>query len=122
MHRKVTTLKVTIDSTEPLADVIRVLGAMYDVTLRVAPSDTTKETPASPGRAVKAALPHARKARTPKPRASSTTETPRPAKTGGTRVSASELRSWARQHGYTVSDHGRVPAAIESAYRLAHKS
>lgn len=27
-----------------------------------------------------------------------------------------ELRAWARENGYTVSDRGRVPAEVEAAY------
>lgn len=36
------------------------------------------------------------------------------AKTGTT-----EIRAWARQHGYTVSDRGRIPEEIMDAYEAA---
>jgi hypothetical protein len=33
---------------------------------------------------------------------------------------ASQMRDWAREHGYTVSDRGRVSADIKAAYDAAH--
>ena len=48
-------MKVTIDSSEPLDDALRVLGALYDVTLVVSPSaagsfgEALQEIPATPG-------------------------------------------------------------------------
>ncbi|MBA2573476.1 MAG: Lsr2 family protein [Actinomycetota bacterium] len=33
---------------------------------------------------------------------------------------ASQMREWAREHGYTVSDRGRVSADIKAAYDAAH--
>ncbi|MFF4541906.1 Lsr2 family protein [Streptomyces aureus] len=34
--------------------------------------------------------------------------------------SPEELRAWARENDYQVSERGRVPAAIHEAYRNAH--
>jgi len=34
----------------------------------------------------------------------------------GRRSDLAELRAWARENGYTVSDRGRIPAEIEAAY------
>lgn len=34
--------------------------------------------------------------------------------------SNAEVRSWARKNGLTVSDRGKVPASVLSAYRKAH--
>ena len=31
-----------------------------------------------------------------------------------------EIRSWAREHGYQLSDRGRVPAEVRTAYDAAH--
>lgn len=36
-------------------------------------------------------------------------------------VDLNAVRVWAREQGYTVSDRGRVPAAIMEQYRSAHK-
>jgi len=33
-----------------------------------------------------------------------------------------ELRAWAREHGYDVSDHGRVPRAVREAYAAGERS
>ncbi|MDF2966532.1 MAG: Lsr2 family protein [Nocardioidaceae bacterium] len=34
--------------------------------------------------------------------------------------SAREIREWARENGYRVSERGRVPADVMEAYRAAH--
>jgi hypothetical protein len=34
--------------------------------------------------------------------------------------SASQVREWAREQGYEVSDRGRVPADVRTAYDSAH--
>jgi len=39
---------------------------------------------------------------------------------GGDASNASQMRDWAREHGYTVSDRGRVSADIKAAYDAAH--
>jgi hypothetical protein len=44
---------------------------------------------------------------------------PTPAPSTGS-PSNSELRSWARENGVAVSDRGRVPASVLTAYRNAH--
>ena len=38
----------------------------------------------------------------------------------GERTDLSDLRSWAREHGYQVSDRGRVSSEVRSAYEAAH--
>jgi len=32
----------------------------------------------------------------------------------------SDVRSWARSHGYTVSDRGRISSEVMAAYEAAH--
>jgi len=104
-------VKVTIDSSESLSDALRVVGALYDVTLSV----TDKATPSS-ARATRRAP--ARRA--PKPRTSTARKTtavkPRPA------AGTTEIRSWALANGMTVSDRGRLPGRVVAAYRDAHHS
>jgi hypothetical protein len=34
--------------------------------------------------------------------------------------SAADIRTWARENGYTLSDRGRVPAEVRDAYAAAH--
>lgn len=53
---------------------------------------------------------HARKSTAKKGRATRTDLGP----------STREVRDWARSNGYEVSDRGRVPAEVKSAYEAAH--
>jgi hypothetical protein len=39
---------------------------------------------------------------------------------GSTGPSASEMRRWARENGWDVSERGRVPAEVREAYAAAH--
>jgi hypothetical protein len=36
------------------------------------------------------------------------------------RVDMSDVRAWARDHGYQVSDRGRVSSEVRAAYEAAH--
>jgi hypothetical protein len=36
------------------------------------------------------------------------------------REQASAIRDWARRNGHQVSDRGRIPASVVSAYEDAH--
>ena len=109
-------MKISIDSNEPLEEVLRVVGAAYDVTLSVAPAEITSDKAAKPKRA---------RGRSPRPGQSG-----RDARGGSNvrirstkdraKVSNAELRAWARANGQTVNDRGRVPATVIAAYRQAH--
>lgn len=39
---------------------------------------------------------------------------------GSSGPNAAEIREWARSHGHEVSDRGRVPAEVRSAYDAAN--
>lgn len=115
-------MKVTIDSTEPLADALRVIGALYNVTLTT--SDTTtgdkeRETAPSPQRP-------AGSNRKPRPatkeRSSRRPETvtSKRAKRQVSSVSISEIRRWAKDNGHAVRSRGTLPASVRSAYADAH--
>jgi len=104
-------VKVTIDSNELLSDALRVLGAMYDVTVVVAeqgkssptsPAKGGSTTPASP----KVGVRRARKKLAAQP---------------ATSVDNVEVRSWALENGITVNNRGRLPARVVAAYRDAHQ-
>jgi hypothetical protein len=108
-------VKISIDSNEPLEDVLRVVGAAYDVTLSVAPGETTE------GKAARF-----ERSRGRLPRSGQGRETSRKGSDGPSRstkhrlkVTNAELRSWARENGHAVNDRGRVPAAVIAAYRQA---
>jgi Lsr2 len=36
------------------------------------------------------------------------------------RARTSEIRGWAREHGYELADRGRIPMDVVSAYEAAH--
>jgi Lsr2 len=123
-----TTLKVTIDSNDPLPEALRVLGALYNVTLVVdsttsKSSDTVRPTNGGePSR--RTAEKAARNGRTsngstPKGRRAASARGARRSAGNGT---APELRSWARAQGYQVGKRGRMSAAVVAAYREAHPS
>jgi nucleoid-associated protein Lsr2 len=114
-------VKVTIDSGEPLQDALRVVGALYDVRLVVA------EDPAAGAASVPAVSGTAKRSRPRKPARGGSSTTPGTAKRSAAAkstapVSTLELRSWARQNGFTVSERGRVATKVVAAYRAAHKS
>jgi len=121
-------LKLTIDSAESLEDTLRVVGALYNVTLEVSPNGTAgqgssrgtrRETSASarptrgargsgPGRSAKGGA--GKKATGRRARTRSGVDG---------QVSIATVRSWARENGYTVADRGRVPSEVVTAYRDA---
>lgn len=109
-------MKISIDSHEPLRDVLRVVGAAYDVTLTVVPEEATKDETA------KSQRPRGGSPRPSQGKGSSRNTSNGRGKSAKDRdkVSNAELRSWARDNGHTVSDRGRVPAAVAAAYQQAH--
>lgn len=42
------------------------------------------------------------------------------ARTAADRAQAGAVRAWARNNGHTVSDRGRIPAAVQEAFDAAH--
>ena len=114
-------MKVTIDSTEPLADAIRVIGALYNVNL--AQVAATEDTPAAavaqdqPPRAATATSSRRSRAKAAKASTPSGTGHRRRAPAAG----SSDVRAWAVANGHTVSDRGTLPAAVKAAYAEAHK-
>lgn len=111
-------MKLTIDSNEPLDDVIRVVGSLYGVNLAATHLDAVDGKPEAAGPVRPSS--DGREGRTKSRRAS----------TGGRRrvarerlhLTNAELRSWARQNGHQVSDRGRVPASVVAAYGETQQS
>ncbi|RNM13156.1 Lsr2 family DNA-binding protein [Nocardioides pocheonensis] len=115
-------MKVTIDSSESLESAIRVLSAMYDVTLTVATETPTPAPESAPTKKASSARNAKRSGSVKAAPVAVTAKRPaRASRTTAANVSASELRSWARANGYDVSNHGRLPASLATAYREAHK-
>jgi hypothetical protein len=119
-------LKVTIDSTEPLADALRVIGALYNVTLSASTNHTgannQPQTAPSPRRGAAAAN---RKRTQPATENKPTRRRPERATSKRTSaqassVSTSEIRSWAKANGHAVNSRGTLPASIRSAYADVH--
>jgi nucleoid-associated protein Lsr2 len=118
------TMKVTIDSTEPLADALRVIGALYNVTLaevdQTAAPSTQASSEASSRRSGAATNGSSRGAATKK--STRRTGAPKSTRSSGTSTAASsaDIRKWALDHGYAVSSRGTLPAEVKAAYAAAH--
>ncbi len=117
-------MKLTIDSTEALEDTLRVVGALYNVTLEVSDSpagDTGSSTSSGAplaSTATSRAPRKARKARTAQKRKRPATRAGAAANGRG-QVSTAAVRAWARENGYEIADRGRVPATVLTAYQQA---
>jgi hypothetical protein len=116
-------LKVTIDSTEPLTDTLRVVGALYNVTLEVA-GDAGSVTSSSDtaGRSSTAAATRSRTGRARAPRKQTTGKRTRSGARRAGEASTSAVRAWARENGYAIADRGRVPADVVAAYRKSQSN
>ncbi len=121
-------MKLTIDSTEALEDTLRLVGALYNVTLEVAANpagDTGSSTNSSTStssaapRASTATSRAPRTARTTRKRKRPATGRARSAASGRGQVDTATVRAWARENGYETADRGRVPAAVLTAYQQA---
>jgi hypothetical protein len=136
-------LKLTIDSAEALEDTLRVVGALYNVTLEVSPNGTSSNGSsrgtsrdasgsARPARGTRGSAPRRsakgrvtkqatdRPARSSKARSKKAAGPRKRARSGADgQVSIATVRSWARENGYTVADRGRVPTEVVTAYRNA---
>jgi hypothetical protein len=138
-RRKGNAVRLTIDSSEPLEDAMRVLGALYGVRLAVAGDNGADDTAAEASSTRTGRRASARTA-TPKsatrrraellavptsaPEASKTSAPARRKRASRGRRSAAsatnaEIRAWARDHGMSVSGRGRIPGAVMTAYREA---
>ena len=125
---KATDWKLTIDSSEPLTDAMRVLGAVYGVTLTVssdgpdASGDEQNAGKPTENRRTARRRPSAttRKARAAAPATGAGESKQEAAPRSAGSLSNAEVSSWARQNGMTVNDRGRVPALVMTAFRNAH--
>ena len=111
-------MRISIDSTDSLDDVIRVVEAAYNVTLTVS---TTKEGSATAPPAMSPKGGAGSRAATAKGAQAKSNRRGRPAQHVA-KVSNEVLRSWARENGHTVSDRGRIPKAVVAAHRDAQSN
>ena len=130
--RKATAVKLTLDSTEPLDDAMRVVGALYGVTLAVS-ADEADEPPPIEEKSASPAKTRKPRGRTPTGKTGTATtavrtgasaeslqeaeKTPPVPPASDAAPSTAEVRSWARQSGLTISDRGRIPASVVTAYQ-----
>jgi Lsr2 len=114
-------LKLTIDSAEALEDTLRVVGALYNVTLTVsakpaAGTGSSASSSATP-RASTATSRAPRKGQTAQKRTRPASRRARSAANGRGRVDTATVRAWARDNGYEIAGRGRVPATVLTAYQ-----
>lgn len=111
---------------------MRVVGALYGVTLAVStaepqggpsvpstnsvPARDTKRTPGRSRAAHKAAKRATTVSASRRRRLADTT----PTGSTGSAPDNAEVRSWARQSGLAISDRGRIPASVMTAYHDSH--
>ena len=111
---------------------MRVVGALYGVTLVLSTEDKDASTPASKpasrpttSRRTARRKPSAANAARPVAPASdadAAQTNQQTARVSAGSLSNADIRSWARQHGLTVSDRGRVPASVVTAYGNAQSN
>jgi hypothetical protein len=117
-------MKVTIDSTEPLADALRVIGALYNVTLaevgQTAAPGAKASSEGTSRRSGAATKGSSRGAATKK--STRRSGAPKPTRSSGnsTAASSADIRKWAVDNGYAVSRRGTLPAEVKAAYAAAH--
>jgi hypothetical protein len=103
-------MQLTIDSEQPLDEVLRVVGAMFDVEISVGSQDARAAT--RPGRAARQATKRAGSAR-------------RGARRGGRRARSgatpADVRQWAALNGLEIASKGRVPGSVLEAFAAAHR-
>lgn len=118
-------MKVTIDSTEPLQDALRVIGALYNVTLTQAEPVTDRATTTT--RTTRTRRPDATadsgSATKPSPQAaapgSAAGRSRRTAETAAA-PKTSDIRAWAHANGHQISDRGPLPSAVIAEYHQLH--
>jgi hypothetical protein len=118
------TLKVTIDSSEPLADVLRVIGALYNVTLAQVGDTPALGTASEGSRSTRrsGATTNGSSRRAGTGKTTQRARAPKPTRSArqAAAVSTSEIRRWAVANGHTVSSRGTLPGAVRAAWAEAH--
>jgi nucleoid-associated protein Lsr2 len=123
-------MQLTIDSTEPLDRVLKVVSSLYGVELAVvSTSEQPAREPSAPRtptarrtqaqRTTKKSAPAA-----PARKAAAGNGKPTAGNGGSRRSSVSDLgavRSWARANGFQVSDRGRVSNAVLQAFKEGNR-
>jgi hypothetical protein len=116
-------VKLTVDSSEPLQDTLRVLGALYGVTLVVSPATENGARPAAQAatKGSKRSVARARRSRELVSESRAAKSKRMNAETSVGPVTNADVRAWARETCITVRDRGRVPSSVVDAYRQSHQ-
>jgi hypothetical protein len=101
------TVQLTIDTNQDLDDVIRVVGALYNVQLGVVGAVKPASVVPSPRGRGRSTSSHGSARRRSGRRPSSGA------------ASTAEVRAWAQTHGYEVNSRGRLPADVKTAFDAA---
>ena len=113
-------MKVTIDSSEALADTLRVIGAVYNVTLAQVHETTGAAKPEgsviAPSLSAKSDRKRAGQSRTQKPTRPPATRTRQRPAPKATAASAADIRAWANANGHPINDRGPLSATVRAAY------
>ncbi len=113
-------MKITIDSTEPFEDALRVLGALYAVTLIQSEPATSSASAGAGSRTRRSGASAGGRNATqapPRPPASPSTSRRRPRTAVAPKTS--DVRAWALANGHPVSDRGPIPASVGVEYAKA---
>jgi hypothetical protein len=89
-------------------------GAAYEIDLTTGHADALRDALADYVANAR------RQGRTPRPAANNRAPRTENGSAPVDREQSKAVRDWARQHGYTVSDRGRIPNDITEAYHRAH--
>ena len=111
-HRKQVHVRITIDSKDSIEQALAVVGALYGV--HVAVSDSPDAAPEGEAGSLSNGATSTRKASK-----RATARAGRSRRGTGRRapqVDLAAVRAWAREHGYEVSNRGRLPQAVINAY------
>src|SRR5215471_18097437 len=107
--------QITVDTKESLDSVLSLLSAAYGVNVGVVGEGAA----AAPAKATRGRRPGTGRRGRPAKAKAAPAKTARRGRRAGAAVSSSEVREWARAHGHTVSDRGRLPAPILEAYQAS---
>lgn len=131
-------MQLTIDSSEPLAKILTVVGALYGVELSTASTASAPvETPAAaPRKRAAKRAPAAAEAPAPEPAAAAepAVKKARPARKAKAAATApapesessadgplsQRVRAWARDNNLAVNSRGRLSTSVLAAYTAAH--
>lgn len=108
-------MKVTVYSSDPIEEALRVVGSLYGVRIEV-----SSDSPRTVAEVAVPSRPVSRASSRPRARAGRGGTAATPRKRGLAAAPAADLRVWAREHGHSVNDRGPLPAEVLAAYAAAH--